>query len=336
MLKKISALAICLCVSSSAYALDSKAFNKALSDYTDAVSQTVYTGAETEKSEAYINRAFDNAERASLNFAKLVSKIETESDLMEACVLLKAYQEKSELNEKTSAMASKVLRERANFLNAQGLAVAVPERTSRVAKSAVASKKMMKKHQKRLIMIETPDAEATIHLSDKSKNRRVENLEKIFKNHSIKVISSYRNEKEDKYCYYFSGKKYVVDVLLNHFDGSVVNSDLKAFVKITTGGFWGGKKNHTFAVGPKRSDKSTMGELSWYKSVVQHDPIAYFMENDYDELVTLASKEKVAGVDKLLFKNAKVEIWVSAGDTTEANAIYHENLELGDIYVDAK
>lgn len=336
MLKKITALAFCLCVTSSVYALNSSSFNKALNDYATAVSQTAYAEAELVDNEEFLNRAFDKAEKAAAKLAGIVAKIDDTAELEEAYSLVEKFSEESDLNAKTADMANRVLNDRARFLAVSEKKVADAPKLRSVAQAAVPAKKLMKKHQKRLIMIETPDAEATIHLTDTSKNRRVENLEKIFKNHGIRVISSYKNEKEDKYCYYFSGKKYVLDVLLSHFEGSVVNADMKAYVQITTGGFWGGKKKHIFSVGPKRSDKSTMGELAWYKSVVEQDPIKYFVDNSYDEVATLASKEKVAGVDKLLFKNAKIEIWVSAGDKTEADAIYHNKLELGDIYVDAK
>ena len=79
-----------------------------------------------------------------------------------------------------------------------------------------------------------------------------------------------------------------------------------------------------------------MGELAWYKTRIEHDPIAFFAENNYDELATIASNETVAGIKKLLFKNVKVEVWVFAGDMTEADSIYHNKLEIGDIYIDAK
>ena len=207
-----------------------------------------------------------------------------------------------------------------------------------VAQSPAAPENLMKKRHKRLIMIETPMAEAIVCFEDTGANRRVANLNKILKRHGCKIISSYVNEnkKGDRCCYYFTGKKYVIDALLGHFDGSVVNSDLKAAVKVTTGGFWGGKKNYTFYLGPKRSNKDVMGELAWYKTRIEHDPIAFFAENNYDELATIGSNETVAGIKKLLFKNVKVEVWVFAGDMTEADSIYHNKLELGDVYIDAK
>lgn len=342
MLKRISALALCLCVSGSAYALDAKGFNKALDNYAEAISQTAYTTVEASKNRSMddYDEVAERADKAANKVGYIIANIDNDSELDEAYGLVKSFSEKSDLNAYTAEQVCKMLKNRANFLISSGnTSVNTTKRfsASRAAQAATPNN-LMKKRQKRLIMIETPIAEAIVCVDDTDKNRRVENLESILKRHDCKIISSYRNEVKgnDKYCYYFSGRKYVIDTLLGHFDGSVVKSDLKAYVQITTGGFWGGKKKHMFTVGPKRSDKSTMGELAWYKSVIQHDPVAYFADKDYEELSKLGSKEEVAGSKKLLLKNLKAEIWVTASDKTESEAVYHEKLELGDVYIDAK
>lgn len=344
MLRKTSAVILGLLLSSAAYALDSANFNKSLNEYADALAQTTYNAAENQKTGSYdaYNEAMERADKAAGTLGMIISQINSEKEIAEAGELVESFAGKSELNNQTANSVKKMLQSRANFIAVSSENAATETTTTAVsrnaAQAAVPADKLMKKHQKRLITIETPVAEAVISLDDTSKNRRVDNLEKIFKRHGCKVISSYKNEgkKGDRYCYYFSGRKYVIDTLLSHFDGSVVNADLRATVKITTGGFWGGKKKQTFTVAPKRSDKATLGELSWYKSVIQHDPIKYFSETSYDQLSQLASKEDVAGAKKLRFKNAKVEIWVSTYDKDETEAIYHDELELGDVYIDAK
>lgn len=341
MLKKLLSVFIYLLVAGSCFAADFNAasYNKALKNYADAISQTAYSTkeiAENADSSSY-EIALSRAEEAEKELNKIIAKFKGEEEISEAYDLTQAFSKKSDLNAYTAERVCKMLQTKANYLVTEGKTV--NQNISRnVAQAPANSDSLLKKRHKRLIMIETPVAEAIISFTDTNKNRRVENVEKMLKRHGCNILASYRNEtkKDDNYCYYFTGKKYVLDTLLGHFDGSIVNADLKAAVKITTGGFWGKKKNYTFTVGPKRANKNIMGELSWYKSVIEHDPIAYFSEKNYDELVAIGSTEKVAGKDKILFKNAKVEMWLFANDKTEADSIYHTKLELGDVYIDAK
>ncbi len=332
----------------SLYAIDAKAFDKAINDYADGISKTAYavSGDLGDNAEAAYNLAAEQTEEAEKRLNKIIAEFNNADDFVEAEKLLNDFSKKSELNSHSAAMISKMLKSRANFVaGLEGAEIPVTNENKDengeeviTYKTAAAPSNLLKSRQRRLIMIETPIAEAVVMLEDTDKNRRVDNLEQLLKRHNCNVIASYRNKqkKNDKYCYYFSGKKYVIDALLGHYEGAVVNSDLVAFVQITTGGFWGGKKKQMFTVGPKRSDRHTMGELSWYKSVVEHAPIDYLAENQYNSLLSIASEETVAGKKKLLFKNAKAEIWVSAANMSENEAIYHSELDLGDVYIDAK
>ncbi len=345
MLRKILILAVGLVISTTCIAaeIDSANYTKALKEYADSISRVNYCmKANTNQNGSDIlDLALTKAEETEKALEKIISSLENEEEISKAYKLTMAFSKKSDLNDYVAKQVCKMLQTKANYLSVdyksirQNLSRSIANKS---AQAAAAPENLLKKRHKRLIMIDTPIAEAIISVDDTDKNRRVSNLEKIFKRHGCKIISSYVNEnkKADRYCYYFTGKKYVIDALLGHFDGSVVNSDLKAVVKMTTGGFWGGKKNYTFYVAPKRSNKNIMGELSWYKSTIEHDPIAYFAEKNYDELVTIGSSENVAGAKKILFKNVKAEIWVFAGDKTEEDSIYHNKLELGDIYIDAK
>ena len=344
MLKKLLVLAVALLIASSSYAakVDSAKFNKALKEHADSISRVNYCMKEMagHNDSKVLDLALTRAELTESNLDDLIAKIENEQELIDTFNLVLAFSKKSEINNYVAKQVSKKLHTKANFLaiDYRQFNNKLTNSISRAAQAAVVPDNLLLSRHKRLIMIDTPIAEAIVSFEDTGANRRVLNLNKILKRHGCKIISSYVNEnkKGDKCCYYFTGKKYVIDILLGHFDGCVVNSDLKAAVKITTGGFWGGKKNHTFYLGPKRSNKDVMGELSWYKTRIEHDPIAFFAENNYDELATIGSTETVAGVKKLLFKNVKVEVWVFANDKTEADSIYHNKLELGDIYIDAK
>ena len=343
--KTFLALALSTCFSGSLLAFDTETFNRALEDYADGISKTAYavSGDLGDTSEDAYEIASKQAEEAEKRLNKIISDFNNPDEFIEAEQILNKFSTKSDLNSHSAALIAKMLKTRANFVaGLEGAELPVPETNDEEEqnsyKTAAAPSGLLKDRQKRLIMIETPIAEAVIELEDTDKNRRVENLEKIFKRHNCKVISSFCNKqkKNDKYCYYFSGKKYVIDTLLGHFEGNVVNSDLVAHVNLTTGGFWSGKKKQMFTVGPTRSDKHIMGELSWYKSVIEHDPISYLIEKQYNQILPLASEETVAGKKKLLFKNAKAEIWVSANGKSENEAVYHSEVELGDVYVDAK
>lgn len=345
MLKKIFVLAVALLISSSCFAakIDSKKFEKALKDYADSISRVNYCMKELDKNNdsKILDLALTKHEENEKAIEKMLSTLESEEDFSDAYKQIMAFSKKADLNDYVAKQVCKMLKTKANYLavDYKEISKELNQNISRsVAQSAAAPENLLKKRHKRLIMIETPVAEAIVSFTDTGANRRVMNLNKIFKRHGCKIISSYVNEnkKGDRCCYYFTGKKYVIDALLGHFDGCVVNSDLKAAVKITTGGFWGGKKNYTFYLGPKRSNKDVMGELAWYKTRIESDPIAFFAENNYDELATIGATETVAGLKKLLFKNVKVEVWVFAGDKTEADSIYHNKLELGDVYIDAK
>ena len=346
MLKKIFVLAVALLISSSCFAakIDSAKYNKALKEYADCISRVNYCMKEltsNDNGSKLLDFALTKSEEAEKNIENMISTLENEQEIEQTYKLTMAFSKKAEINEYVGQQVCKMLHTKANYLSVDFKKINKEldgKITKSIAQAAVVPENLMNKRHKRLIMIDTPMAEAIVTFTDTGANRRVLNLNKIFKRHGCKIISSYVNEnkKGDRCCYYFTAKKYVIDALLGHFEGSVVNSDLKAAVKITTGGFWGGKKNYTFYLGPKRSNKDVMGELAWYKTRIEHDPIAFFAENNYDELATIGSKETVAGIQKLLFKNVKVEVWVFAGDMTEADSIYHNKLELGDIYIDAK
>ena len=79
-----------------------------------------------------------------------------------------------------------------------------------------------------------------------------------------------------------------------------------------------------------------MGELSWYKSVIEADPIKYLASKHYQEISTLGKTENVAGEKKLHLKNVIVEIWVSSKSGLKKNAVYYNELEIGDIYTEAQ
>ncbi|MDD3001858.1 MAG: hypothetical protein PHF29_08905 [Candidatus Riflebacteria bacterium] len=340
MFKKVMFLVFFCLFSFPLFAFDADEFEKSLKDLADQISQTAY--AVSERPESAENPAFEGAldrtDKAQKQLSGIINKISNKKDFETAENILNQFAEKSTLRAHSAAIAQKMLKQRANFIFIDEGKEIYSVKNSDKLNLATAPSELLKKRQKRLITIETPIAEAVICVEDTDKLRRVNNLNKIFEAHNCKVISKNTNKKDKKdlYCFYFSGKKYVLDVLLGHYKGSVVNSDLKAFVKITTGGFWSGKKNYTFEIAPAGRNTSVMGELSWYKSVIVEDPTKYLSENHYSDLAKLGSLETVAGKQKLLLKNAVAEISISAKRHSISEAIYFSKKDLGDLYIDAQ
>ncbi len=336
MFRKITLVLFFSLLAVSSFAFDKAELNNCLNDLAAGISQTAYSLSENENSaeRASFDSAASRADKSEKKLKEIVSSIETASDFAKAQKVINAFGKKDKLNSHTAAVATKLLKDRARFINSNlGSTITV----NNSDKLAVNPEMLMSTRQKRLIMIETPIAEAVISITDKKDKRRVSNLENIFKRHDCRIISEYSNESgdQDVYNYYFEGKKFVLDALMGHFGGTVVKSDLKATVKITSGGFWSGKQTATFDIAPTRSG-SVMGDLSWYKSVVEKDPFKYLAEKNFSKLSALGKMENVAGESKLHLKNAIVEIWVMANGSTIKNAIYKNETEFGDLYIDAK
>jgi hypothetical protein len=337
MLRKTTLILFFVLASISAYAFDNADFNSCLGNYAESISQAAYSASEKADSaeRAAFEAAAERADKAEKRIRDIISAIETAEEFAVAEKSLADFAAASELNSHTVAMVEKVLQQRAAFISSNREA-ASPIAISAVGKAAAAPELLLNKRQKRLVMIDVPVAEAVISLEDTKHNRRIDNLNEIFKRHGCRVISQNTTD-DDKLVHglYFSGKKYVVDALLGHFGGDVVNSDLKAVVKITTGGFWSGKKSIEIKIEPNSSN-GVMGELSWYKSVIEKDPTRFLAENHYSQLATLGTIETIAGEKKLQLKNAIAEIWVMSKNGTARNAVYSSKSELGDLFVNVR
>jgi predicted transcriptional regulator len=323
-----------------AQAFDSNDFVQSLEDLSDGISQTAYSISEDAESNerAVFEETANRTDKAEVKIKGIINKIEKEEDFNLAFSLLADFAAKNKLNEHTAAFVSNLLNDRKSFVfSSQGNTEAQSSHNISF-KSATDPEMLLSTRQRRLIMLDTPIAEATISVEDTKNNRRVGNLKEIFNRHECRILSEHQEDGKDNKInnYYFSGKKFVVDALLGHFGGEVIKSDLKAIVKITTGGFWSGKTSAEFVVGVRRNN-SVMGDLSWYKSTVEKDPFKYFASNgQYIKLTQLGKLENVAGEKKLQLKNAIVEIWVTPGKGTKRNAIYFKEIEFGDVYMDAQ
>ncbi|MDD3149103.1 MAG: hypothetical protein PHD82_17575 [Candidatus Riflebacteria bacterium] len=338
MLRKTALIVLFTLASLTLHAFDGAAFTGALNELSEGISQTAYTlseRADSAEREAY-SAAADRADRAEKHIRDILGTINSNEDFAAAQQTLADYAAAGTLNSHTVSVVEKMLQQRASFISSSSpTASAVSLSTS--GSAAAAPQQLLNSRQRRMVMIDVPVVEAVLSLEDTKQNRRLDNLKEIFKRHNCRILSDASNESGDNplHVFYFSGKKYVVDALLGHFGGDVVMGDLKAVVRITTGGFWSGKKSLDFSISPK-AGSSVMGELSWYKSVVERDPAKFLAENNYSELATLGSTENVAGEKKILLKNATAEIWVMSKNGTVRNAIYKSSSDLGDIYVNAR
>ena len=337
MLRKTALIVLFTLASLTLQAFDGANFTGALNELSEGISQTAYSmseragSAEREAFTAAANRA-DLAEKRIQN---ILSSLNSSEDFAAAEQALAEYAAAGDLNAHTVAVVEKMLQQRAAFISNTDAAAAVTLSTS--GRAASDPTKLLNRRQRRLVMIDVPVVEAVISLEDTKENRRLDNLKAIFKRHGCRILADNTNDSGEKplHGFYFSGKKYVVDALLGHFGGDVVQSDLKAIVRITAGGFWSGKKSLDFIIAPK-AGSSVMGELSWYKSVIEKDPVAYLAENNYSELAQLGSMENVAGESKLQLKNVVAEIWVTSKNGNARNAFYTSRSELGDLFVSAR
>lgn len=338
MLRKIVLMVMFTLASLNLHAFDGAGFNSALKDFSEGISQTAYAISEKAGSaerEAF-SAAADRADSSEKRIRDILGSINTTEDFAAAEKELATFAASSDLAAHTVVLVEKMLKERATFITSTAMA-AENVTLSNNGRAAEAPQQLLSRRQRRMVMIDVPVVEAVISLEDTKNNRRLDNLKEIFKRHNCRVIADNTTDGGDKlvHGFYFSGKKYVVDALLGHFGGDVVQSDLKAIVRITSGGFWSGKKSLDFVITPK-AGSSVMGELSWYKSVVEKDPARYLSENNYSELATLGSIENVAGEKKVLLKNTVAEMWVMSKNGSIRNAFYSSRSELGDIYVNAR
>lgn len=337
MLRKTTLILFFVLASVSAFAFDSADFNNCLSNFAEGISQTAYSASERADSaeRAAFEAAAERADKAEKSIRDIISKIESREDFAAAEESLAAFATASELNAHTVALVEKMLKQRAGFINASANAVS-PVAVSAVGRAAINPEVLLNSRQRRLVMINVPVAEAVISLEDTKQNRRLDNLKGIFERHGCRVISQSTQEGDKLvHGFYFSGKKYVVDALLGHFGGDVVQSDLKAVIRITTGGFWSGKKSLDFKI-EANANNGVMGELSWYKSVIEKDPTRFLADNNYSQLATLGTLETIAGEKKLQLKNAEAEIWVMSKNGSVRNAIYTSKIDLGDVFVNVR
>ncbi len=320
------------------HAFDNSSFNEALHELSENISQAAYSlseRADSGEQEAF-TAAAERADTSEKRIRDLISSLESPADFSVAEKTLADFAAAGNLNSHTVAVVEKMLKQRVAFINATMNADSNISVTAS-GRSAIAPQQLLNSRQRRMIIIEVPVVEAVISLEDTKENRRIDNLKAIFKRHNCKVISDNSTEKDKSLIHgiYFSGRKHVVDALLGHFGGDVVQADLKAIVKITCGGFWSGKKSLEFMIAPKTGN-SVMGELSWFKSVVEKDPARYLSENGFNEIKTLGSVENIAGEQKVLLKNTVAEIWVTSKNGSARNAFYSSRSELGDIYINAQ
>ncbi len=337
MLRKTALVLFFTLFSLSAFAFNKADFNNCLSNYAETISQAAYLiseRADSNERQAFEGAA-DRADKAEKAIREIISDIETPQDFSAAESALATFAAKSDLNAHAVARVERLLQQRAAFVT--GSTAIAPEITLSTSGHAAADPKLlMNSRQRRMVMIDIPVVEAVISFTDTSKSRRLDNIKNIFQRHNCRILSDHTDDSNDlNHTFYFSGRKFVVDAILGHFGGDLVHSDMKAVVRITTGGFWAGKKSVDFKIAPA-SGKSVMGELSWYKSVIENDPTRYLAENHYRELASLGSLETVAGAKKLQLKNALAEIWVMSKNGNQRNAVYFSKIDLGDVYVDGR
>ena len=340
MFRKITMVLFFSLLAISAFAFDRADFNNCLEELSENIAQTAYTlseKADSHEREAY-ETAVLRAEKSERKLRDILNQLENKDEFSQAREELKKFAKNGKTNAHAAAFAEKLLNQRENFLSANSFDASREIKLATELKMATAPEMVLNRRQQRMVMIDTPIVEAVISLEDTKNARRVNNLKAIFSRHECRILSENKEDGGDNEVtnFYFSGKKYVLDALLGHFGGDVVNNDLKAVVRITSGGFWSGKKSVTINVAANGSN-GVMGNLSWFKSTIEKDPFKYFANSgDMDKLASIGSYENIAGETKLQLKNAIMEIWVTAKNGTTRNAIYKNSIEFGDVYVNGR
>ncbi|HEY9069195.1 MAG TPA: hypothetical protein VIV61_03005 [Candidatus Ozemobacteraceae bacterium] len=344
MFRRLSAImAIALFVAAPVSAFDRDAMKTALDELSQGIAQSAYTMNETDAaSREAFNTVAAQTERREQALRSMIGGIESADDLRTALEAARDFSSgKGALEAQTTGVALQMLKERAAFLNVADFTTdaelqrAATEVASAEIDRAAASGQLLSSRQRGLVVIQMPIVEAVISVDDNKENRRIDHLKEIFSRHECKVMASHVDESGDKPMtnFYVSGRKYVIEALMRNYKGVTVANDLKAILVLTTGGFWG-KKSIEVVVEPKR-DAAEKGSLAWYQAVLEKDPYTWMAENDYGKLSTMGKVETVGGEQKLLLKNAKMDMWVVPAGGTRRDAIYVNSSEYGDLYVAA-
>lgn len=324
-----------------AFAFDADAMKTTLDELSQGIAQSAYTMNETDAaSREAFNTVAAQTERREQTLSRMIGEIETAADLQAALETARDFAAgKSELEAQTSGVALQMLKERAAFLKVADFDVsfdlqraAADVASTEVARAAVSSQ-LLSSQQRGLVVIQMPIVEAVLSVEDNKENRRNELIKEIFERHECRVMASRVDESGDKPVtnYYVSGRKYVIEALMRNYKGAAVANNLKAIMVLTTGGFWG-QQSIEVAIEPTR-DAAEKGSLAWYQAVLEKDPYGWMAENQYGKISQLGKVETVGGEQKLRLKNAKAEIWVIPAGGTRSDAIYYNESDFGDLYV---
>lgn len=341
MIRKLGIMFILLFLAANpGHAFDREAFQNHLEEFADGISQTAYALSESEGSaerETY-NAAVERAEKHEKALKEMISSIGSEDELKDALELVETFSRADRLNMHTGAATLKHIRDRAAFLN-----IETKNPTGEFAvnnneiKLADSPQVLLNRTQKRMILVDVPVVEAVISVEDNGENRRVKHLEATFGRHECKVMSQAIGEGkgEKKTNYYIAGKKFVIESLIRHYKGNTVESNLKAIMVLSSGGFWSGTTSVEVVLKADKNnpEKST---LQWYQAVLEKDPFKYALEADYGNVSQLGKIETLGGEKKFHIKNAKMKLYVTASNGNIRDAVYINNVEYGDIYVNVK
>lgn len=317
------------------YCLENDLIGK-LNNLANAISHSAYIRVEAQQNSMQQQALQSATERASYHesrLAKLISEIELFEDLQLAEEVVDRFSSESLLARYTGNIALRMIDLRTAAISTADESVMVQPRSTRMQ---IRPEDLLTESQRQLIKVDIPVVEAAVFFKDNKQQRRLNNFSKMLSRHGCTLISSHidTSDKDTVHNMYFTGRKYIVDAIISHFGGTIINSDLKAIVKVTTGGFWSGRNTKKFVITPDRQD--FIGELEWYKTFVEKDPLNFLLSNDFNQIIELGSLESVGDKEKLLLKNAIVEIWVTPQDKDKVNALYSSKTEFGDQYIAIK
>ena len=338
-------LFLLLVTAGSAWAVSPTDLERALTEFSQGISQTAYSMQERENSAERLmyERAVAKTERAEQAIRGIISRIDSPEALEKTQKMVRTFGERDKLSKHAADVVGKMLNDRAVFLQVSDLPTVADDHDAgdfRTPPGAAARatgtrpRDLLSQSQRRLIMVQVPTAEAVIYLDDNKEGRRVKALTDLLSRHKCQVMSLAENKDGElpRHNFYLSGKKFVLEALTRHFKGTPVTGNLKAVLAVSSGGFWSGPSMLEFTIKPT-AQAAEKGSLDWYRAVVEKDPFKYLAENEYSKLSQLGKVEVLAGEKKLRLKNAKAAIWIMAENGTKRDAIYTGTADFGDVYV---
>lgn len=332
MKKSIIGFSIFALLCSSAHAIDQGAFEENLGKLSSKVERTLKElsrGGGLDKS-TQVSRFLPKNDQNRIELQGMINEIQSQEELKQAYSLTSKLVEGNSAQKYVADVVSRMLKKKEVFLRLND-ALDGNSSSSEESEDQISRKVQLDTFLRpdEFIAVEVSAAEGSVSLLEKGDEERLHHFQGILDRHECDVISQYHwDDGDDRYNYNFSCKEFVVDTLVEHFEG-YKGEHFDLHVELTSGS-WLFRNEGEFQVSaPEKS--SEKGTLGWYRAVVENNPFQYALENNLMNMETMGKFKDIAGDKTLLVKNAKFKLWVTAPGQSKSHAIYMSEGELGDL-----